>query len=331
MNTSPAVGPRSLVTQPTLIAYDGSLPAREAVRAAAALLAGRRAIILTVWAAIGSGAAGRLGLPADVVAAGVAALDGEARQNALRVAEEGARLARAGGFDAEPIEGTRRGDVATTITAVADEHNASVVVVASRGRSAVRSTVVGSVTYGVLHRARRPVLVARNSSTSERSVHDAPLVFCYDGSTAARHAIEVAGSVLPLARALVVHCWPPTEEGTVVRAAAHPMLAPRLQDIVSELNKSDENAAEAVAAEGVQVARAAGLDAVSHVVPERDGTSETLAQVAEDEHARLIVAGSRGRSPWSALVLGSVSYGLLHRSGCPLLIVPPPEEDQQLS
>jgi nucleotide-binding universal stress UspA family protein len=142
--------------QPMLIAYDGSLPAQEAVRAAAAVLAGRRAILLTVWASIGRGAAGRLALPDEVVAAGVAALDAEARDTALLVAEEGARFARAGGLDAEPIEAMRGGGVAATITAVADERDASVVVVGSRGRSAVRSTVLGSVTYGVLHGMRRP-------------------------------------------------------------------------------------------------------------------------------------------------------------------------------
>jgi nucleotide-binding universal stress UspA family protein len=331
MNTLPAVGQRPLVTEPMLIAYDGSLHAQQAVRAAAAVLAGRQAIVLTVWASIGRGAAGRLALPDEVVAAGVAALDAETRDSALLVAEEGARLARVGGLDAEPIEAMRGAGVAATITAVADKRDASVVVVGSRGRSAVRSTVLGSVTYGVLHGIRRPVLVARDTSTSERSVHDGPFVFCYDGSPAARRALEVAGSALSPARALVVHCWQPTEAGTLVRSAAHPMLVPRLRDIVSELNRADENEAEAVAAEGVQVARAVGVDAVSRVAPERGGISETLAQFAEDERARLIVTGSRGRSPWSALVLGSVSHGLLHRAGCPLLIVPPPEEDEHPS
>ena len=94
------------------------------------------------------------------------------------------------------MEAMQRGGVAATITAVAADHDASVVVVGSRGRSAVRSTVVGSVTYGVLHATRCPVLVAREGSTETRSVHDGPLVLCYDGSDPARHAVQVAGYVL---------------------------------------------------------------------------------------------------------------------------------------
>jgi nucleotide-binding universal stress UspA family protein len=332
MSATPRVGERPLVTGPLLIAYDGSHFAQEAVRAAAGVLAGRRAIILTVWASVRHAAAAtRLALSDQVIAAGVAALDGEARDNALRMAEEGARLARGEGLEADPMETMQRGGVAATITAVADEHDASVVVVGSRGRSAVRSTVVGSVTYGVLHGTRRPVLIARDSSTGTRSVHNGPLVLCYDGSDPARHAVQAAGRVLPPAGALVVHCWQPTAEGTLVRSAAHPMLVPRLQDLVFELNKADEERAETVAAEGVQVARGAGIDAVARVVAERDGTSETLARFAEDERAGLIVAGSRGRSPWSSLALGSVSHGLLHRSSCPLLIVPPHKEHEHRS
>ena len=99
MSTKPPLGQRPPVAGPMLIAYDGSLPAQEALRAAAAVLAGRSAIILTVWASVRHGAAAsRLALPDTVVAAGVAALDGEARDDALRVAEEGAACAHRGSF-----------------------------------------------------------------------------------------------------------------------------------------------------------------------------------------------------------------------------------------
>jgi nucleotide-binding universal stress UspA family protein len=46
------------------------------------------------------------------------------------------------------------------IVEVADELDASLVVCGTRGLGGVRSLVLGSVSSAVLHRARRPVLVA---------------------------------------------------------------------------------------------------------------------------------------------------------------------------
>jgi nucleotide-binding universal stress UspA family protein len=42
---------------------------------------------------------------------------------------------------------------------VADEQAASLIVLGSRGRSSVKSMVLGSVTYGAVHDSERPVLV----------------------------------------------------------------------------------------------------------------------------------------------------------------------------
>lgn len=149
----------------------------------------------------------------------------------------------------------------------------------------------------MLHGVR--CLVRRVSVRSDADAQDRPLLLCHDGSAATQYAKRVAGGVLAV---------------------------PRLQDLVSRLNRADEEQAEAIAAEGARVARD-GMHAVSRVVPERAGTAETLATLAEEEGA-LIVAGSRGRSPWSSLVLGSVSHGLLNRFDRPLLIVPPAGEDE---
>jgi nucleotide-binding universal stress UspA family protein len=60
-------------------------------------------------------------------------------------------LARAAGWEAEPI--------AEALVACAAEQDAALVVVGSRGRSAGREILLGSVAMGVLHRALRPVLV----------------------------------------------------------------------------------------------------------------------------------------------------------------------------
>lgn len=310
-----------------LIACDGSPHAEEAIRAATAVMPGRRALLLTVWGSVWQAAAAtRIALPDDLVAEGVAALDAEAQDEASRTAEDGARLARAGGLRAAAMEAVRRGSVAATIAAVADAHDASVVVVGSRGRSAVRSTILGSVTYGLLHATRRPILVARDGSATERPAPDGPVMLCYDGSAPARRAVEVAGRLLRGSRGLVVHCWQPADDRSLLRSAAHPIVVPQLRDLVAKLNDAHREQAETVAAEGADVARSAGFEATPRIVGEREGIWETLSGVAEDEDARLVVAGSRGRSSWSSLVIGSVSHGLLHHSGRPLLIVAPPEE-----
>ncbi|MEZ5131539.1 MAG: universal stress protein [Mycobacterium sp.] len=58
---------------------------------------------------------------------------------------------------------------ATAIVAAADEQRAAAVVVGSRGRSAVREIILGSVAMGVLHESHRPVMVVPNRSQPEGS------------------------------------------------------------------------------------------------------------------------------------------------------------------
>ena len=54
------------------------------------------------------------------------------------------------------------------------------------------------------------------------------------------------------------------------------------------------------------------------------GPAHALAEVAEQQGADLIVAGTRGHSPVAGLMLGSVTQRLLHISPCPVLAVPSP-------
>lgn len=53
---------------------------------------------------------------------------------------------------------------ASAIVAAADEQRAAAIVVGSRGRSAVREIILGSVAMGVLHESHRPVMVVPNRS-----------------------------------------------------------------------------------------------------------------------------------------------------------------------
>jgi nucleotide-binding universal stress UspA family protein len=54
---------------------------------------------------------------------------------------------------------TSDGSVWASIIAHAEEQDAAVIVVGSRGRSGIKSALLGSVSTGVAHHCSRPVLV----------------------------------------------------------------------------------------------------------------------------------------------------------------------------
>ena len=54
-----------------------------------------------------------------------------------------------------------RGDPVSEIVAYADSHDVDLIVVGSRGHGAIASTLLGSVSRGVLGESKRPVLIVR--------------------------------------------------------------------------------------------------------------------------------------------------------------------------
>ena len=66
--------------------------------------------------------------------------------------------------------------------------------------------------------------------------------------------------------------------------------------------------------------RKAGLDATALLV--HGATVETILKEASDLDVDMIVVGSHGRGAMYQLLVGSISEGILHKSRCPILVIP---------
>ena len=137
-----------------LICYDGSDSAKHAIDAAAEILGPRRAVVLDVGSPLT--AAESLAVMAPVAPS--AAFEELNEDDARQRAQVGADRARRAGFDAE----SRAGLAAPTwqgIIDVADEIDAAVIVLGSRGLDGARELIEGSVSHEVAQHAGRPLLI----------------------------------------------------------------------------------------------------------------------------------------------------------------------------
>jgi nucleotide-binding universal stress UspA family protein len=84
-------------------------------------------------------------------------------EEARRVAEEGAQLARSAGFEAEAL--TDRGDpIWERIVEAAEQHDADIVVMGSHGRTGISLAVMGSVAAATARHTDLPVLIAHGGA-----------------------------------------------------------------------------------------------------------------------------------------------------------------------
>ena len=146
------------MNKPVLFCYDGSDGSKTALRAAVELIKPADAVVLVVWtpAAVQLARAGSflVAIPNE------GEIDEQEAAAALEIAEEGAAGARGRGYNASARIAQANESVARTIDQIALEIDAGLVVCGQRGRGAIGSALLGSVSHALATHTKRPLLIA---------------------------------------------------------------------------------------------------------------------------------------------------------------------------
>jgi nucleotide-binding universal stress UspA family protein len=189
-----------MTTHGVLVGYDGSPDAAGAIELGARLLPGRDVRIAHLWAVPFATAElrPRVSRRTETVRQMIDLLEQEAEAEAERVAAEGVVLADAAGWKAELVLKRAYGAEGLELAALAEELEAEVLVVGSRGLTGPRA-VLGSVSDQAAHASPVPTLVVpRLVLTTERdAAAKGPILVGDDGSPAAERARETATELFP--------------------------------------------------------------------------------------------------------------------------------------
>jgi nucleotide-binding universal stress UspA family protein len=207
----------------------------------------------------------------------------------------------------------RAGDPAQSLVAIAEDEQAQMIVVGSRGMTGARR-ILGSVPNSISHRAACGVLIVQTGARSRErgaSLLSGPIVVGTDGSSSAQAAVKEA---IRLAKAL----------GSELHVASG---YKRLSGArVSGAQGSGEgwgplppSMVESVLDEAGANARVNGIAVATHAF--EGDPSDALMDVAAKADAGMIVVGSRGMHGAERIRLGNVPNQISHRGQHNVLIV----------
>jgi nucleotide-binding universal stress UspA family protein len=186
---------------------------------------------------------------------------------------------------------------------VAESEGAAVVVVGSRGRGGIQGVLLGSVSSELAARSSTPVVVVRAAGDPA-----GPVVVGVDqqGSSGAAIAYAFDAASHRHVELVAVTAWD----------------APEVPDVLEVI---DQPAYEKDVGMGLSEALAGMREKYPDVVVTENVIHGHPVGVLRDAAAgaSLLVVGSRGRRLLGALLLGSVSQGVLHHAYCPVAVVHP--------
>jgi nucleotide-binding universal stress UspA family protein len=211
----------------------------------------------------------------------------------------------------------RRGSPADEIIKTCQSIGADLVLVGFKGTSDVSEFLLGGVTHKVIKYAPCSVLVAKRENKAINRV-----LVPIDGS---KHSGEVVQFLLqmPLPHHTEVLLMTVVQSFAAAFVKAYTLDLERDRQIIAELQKSEEEAAERLITEAERQFRSGGYKA-SVIVARGDPSQEILRETAR-RNVDLITLGAKGLSGVRGFLLGSVSQRITRYAQPSVLIVRSPK------
>lgn len=216
-------------------------------------------------------------------------------------------------------------------TLVRESHEASLVVLGSRGRGRIAGMLLGSVGLALAGRSHCPVVVipARQPGTpatpgsvvvgiSNATGPSAAAVFALTQAASRHGELTAVRAWRRPAHALLSHPPLPGSSSSAYRRQAEEHLEEVLKALETlEARKKQDR-------QDAQDSQEAHDDGSGAVVIHRSVAQGPAHQVLIEaaETAELLVVGARRAGGWHGLQLGPVNHAVLHYSPCPVAIVP---------
>ena len=233
------------------------------------------------------------------------------KQNDLDLVEAACEQCRGLGIEVQSV--LLAGPVAASLLDYAQKSNIDIIVAGNKGHGIFRQIITGSTTSSLVELSPVPVLVVKERSAAGGLKK---LLLAYDGSGPSRNALGWALAFCKAtgAELLAVTVADPSSLAmiyTMSGAESAESFAGKIAAWVEEEKKLLAEIDEFGGASGVKVTTE-GL---------QGNTVETIIQYGNKHNVDMYVAGSKGRSAFEAMLLGSVARGLVHLSPAPVLVV----------
>jgi nucleotide-binding universal stress UspA family protein len=210
----------------------------------------------------------------------------------------------------------REGRTIDEIFDLSEELEIGLLIVGSRGLGGAKRILLGSVSEGIVHHSRRPVLVMRGGQNAWPPVR---IVIADDSSEDAKKAGELAAEIGRLfeSKALLMRVYPMhLEEARSVGDCEPQKVKEAFRQAETDLRERADRLEDIL-----------GRRPATAIKVSDDPAAAILEVTQEEEEPTLIAVGSRGRGPIQRMRLGSVSTKVVRAAPGPVLVCPHPRSD----